>query len=190
MNVIFRDIMILGILLSVSATCNECTKDEIKLGLPQCIYPKAMPIEKLGTSVTLCSESELTLASSQVYKKITKLFSICSDKQKSYVEYRYGSPEKIDFEYRSDAKNPKNIIYRGTYIGGNNQTTMFWFYNKDYLYRIEIPFTGVSNINVIQKAKRIVELKCTNNAEENYMNVTHEFVVDKSANDMFEIWTK
>lgn len=188
MKVIFRGIMIFVILFSTSAVCDECTKDEIKLGLPECMSPKTKPIEKLENSVTLCSDSELTLASSQIYKKTTKLFSLCSDKEKSYVEYRYGSPEKVDFKYKSDDKNPKNIIYRGTYVGGSNQTTMFWFYNKDYLYRIEIPFTGVSKINVIQKTKKIAELKCNNNAEQDSLNIKHPFIKDKTSDEMFKIW--
>lgn len=177
------------LMLDISnAKSDECTKDEIKLGLPECMSPKTKPTEKLGNGVTLCSDSELILASSQIYIKNTKLFSLCSDKEKSYVEYRYGSPKKIDFQFRSDETNPKNIIYRGTYVGGSNQTTMFWFYNKDYLYRIEIPFTGVSKINVIQKTKKIVELKCTNNAEEDSMNIKHLFIKDKTSDEMFKIW--
>jgi hypothetical protein len=169
------------------AQSNDCTKDEIKLGLPECIDSDNKPQKILDSDITLCKKEELILASSQIYQKNEKIFSICSDKQNKYLEYRFGTTEHIEFNYKVSSDKP-NKIYRGTYIGGSNQTTMFWFYNGNFLYRIEIPFTGVSEINVLKNKNKILNLKCINNAERKYMNMKHPLLIDKSAEEMFEIW--
>jgi hypothetical protein len=139
---------------------------------------------------TLCKNNEIVIASCEIAKSNKKNISICASKStetNQYTAYRYGDINKIELDYTASNSNPKNKIFRGTYTGASNQTTLYWFYNNSLMYQIEIPLTGVVELSVLDGKRQILSKKCKTNAL-GYPDLKHDFIIDKSSDEMLKVW--
>ena len=117
---------------------------------------------------TLCEKSEVQVVNC-VIERDKNILSICASgvsQKEDYVEYRYGKKRAIELRYRADAVSDKRI-FRGTFKTASNDVKLFWFSSEKYIYRFQIPGTGVSRLGVLKGDAILAEKKCTSNADEN-----------------------
>ena len=73
---------------------------------------------------SLCLKTEKTLFTCETGKKV---ISYCSQPNK-FLEYRFGTPKRIELSYRVDAKKNSNNKINHVIMGND----MFFFENKGY----------------------------------------------------------
>lgn len=101
---------------------------------------------------SLCLKTEKTLFTCVTGKKI---ISYCGQPNK-FLEYRFGTPKRIELSYRVDAnKNANNKITHA--ILGND---IFFFKNKGYFYTLSIPMKGLPNLQVKKDQRHVSSLEC------------------------------
>jgi len=140
---------------------------------------------------SLCNSNESIIAACQINGQQKKILSICSSPSKAknkYVVYRYGALEKIEFNYLVNESN-RNKIYRGSYSGASNMTTLYWFYAGNYLYKVAIPLTGLVHLYVLNNGKKIFSKECTTNALGD-IEIKNDLIIEKDSEEMFKIWLK
>jgi hypothetical protein len=115
---------------------------------------------------SLCEKPEVIIGACTLKGKPAKTVSLCAAGPSSatqYVDYRFGTKTKIEMNHRVDTANTKNPLFRGTYMGGANQTTLVWFNKGIYTYKLAVPGTGVANLSVLKNGKQVFSKDCTSN---------------------------
>ena len=101
---------------------------------------------------SLCLKTEKTLFTCETGKKV---ISYCGQPNK-FLEYRFGTPKRIELSYRVDAnKNSNNKINH--LLMGND---MYFFKNKGHFYTLSIPMQGLPNLQVKKNQQRVSTLEC------------------------------
>lgn len=123
---------------------------------------------------SLCLKTEQTFFSCPTGKKV---ISYCGQPNK-FLEYRFGTPQKIELSYRVDAnKNLNNKINH--VIMGND---IIFFNNKGYYYSLSIPMKGYPNIQIKQKQKLVNTFECkamdTWSGDNKFLNEMNEDQID------------
>jgi len=91
--------------------------------------------------------------------------------------------------YLVDGSDKEKRMYRGTYVGASNQTTLYWFKKGVYTYKVAIPGTGVGHLSVLKSDKLILSKDCTSNVLGD-VEAKNNLFVEKSADETFEMWNK
>jgi hypothetical protein len=115
---------------------------------------EAVEVEK-----TLCSTDSVILFNCETAKN--KVISLCAVKsfKRATVEYRYGTPRKIDFSYISSFDSRKKF-YHGKFQGGSVATDLVWFRSGPFTYSLFSPDTGADGVAVIKSEKLISSQYC------------------------------
>lgn len=142
--------------------------------------------------LSLCAKDEVVVAACDLKGKPKKIVSICSSAptaKDNHVVYRYGTKKKTEMTYLVDSNSNTNKIYRGTYFGGSNQTTVYWFKNNDFLYKIAIPGTGIVHLSALKNDRLILSKDCTSNSVGD-IAAKNGLFIEKSSDETFEVWEK
>jgi hypothetical protein len=131
-------------------------------------YDYACSNREIIKEPTLCNEQEKILLTCGIQNS-ENIVSICAANLKTsnnsnYIEYRYGTKNKIQLIYKVVEKN-KNTLYR--YTDSANYTTYFGFNNKGYSYSIGVPQEtyGAKVFLTIQQGDKIFSNKqCNTNS--------------------------
>lgn len=98
-----------------------------------------------ASTPTLCTADERILFSCQLWNK--KVVSFCSSREdlpEPFVEYRYGSTQKIELQYQVSTKHPKNKIFleEKQQSFENKPSYTLFFQNNNYGYSLNIPYAA------------------------------------------------
>lgn len=106
---------------------------------------------------SLCTAKENVFLSCPVGKKTV---SFCEKKNfHSYLEYRFGSPQKIELAFQANSAN-KNRFYRAEAEFASNASTLIWFRNAKTNYVMHFPARGGPFLQIIESGKKIAEIAC------------------------------
>ena len=119
---------------------------------------------------TLCEKNEKVIFSCGM-KKSAKILSLCSskelDKQKGYVQYRFGLPGKIELEYPADRKSTQSAFSYSRYTRPLVTYLALRFGTNGFKYSIHQddvedikPPSFSSYINITPPGKDATELMC------------------------------
>ena len=87
---------------------------------------------------SLCEVGEINFSSCTVGEKVA---SFCASKNLSYLQYRFGNPEKVEFVFPAKRENPKGLFFNSMSPDGSENRISFK--NGHYMY---IFFSIDSNI--------------------------------------------
>lgn len=141
---------------------------------------------------SLCTANEVVVAACFIKGKPQKVLSVCSSNvaaKASHVAYRFGTRKKTEMSYLVNGSDKGKRMYRGTYVGASNQTTLYWFNNGVYTYKVAIPGTGVGHLSVLKNDKLILSKDCSSNVLGD-VETKNSLFVEKSADETFEMWNK
>ncbi len=121
-------------------------------------------------AATLCEKNEKVIFSCGM-KKSARILSLCSskelDKQKGYVQYRFGLPGKIELEYPADRKSTQSAFRYSRYTRPLVTYLALRFETNGYKYSIheddveDIKPPGfASYINITPPGKKAIEMMC------------------------------
>lgn len=123
----------------------------------------------IGTQDTLCIEGEDIYFSCPILNK-KKILSVCGAGNKSplngYVQYRYGTLDKLDFQYPGKLVAPKGIfklvdVTQGSIKGGHLK-----FSNRNKFYVVTSIFPG--GVYVEKDKKIILDDKCDHSGNNSF----------------------
>lgn len=143
---------------------------------------------------TLCEPVEKVIFSCGF--KNAKTVSICgsSDNAQSYVEYRFGRANNIEFKFRASAKDPKHQFHRGEIAYANNSEDMIWFRNGKFRYSIFMPTRGGPGVEISRDSKVEARLECSGGWGniKGKRTMESKFIIEHGSGDLskFEpLWT-
>jgi hypothetical protein len=121
-------------------------------------------------TATLCEKNEKVIFSCGMQKS-AKILSLCSskelDKQKGYVQYRFGQPGKIELEYPAERKSTQGAFSYARYTRPLVTYLALRFETNGYRYSIHEddvedikPPDIASYINITPPGKEAIELRC------------------------------
>jgi hypothetical protein len=141
-----------------------------------------------GNEATLCRRNEETLFNCETAKK--KIISLCEMKseQASYLEYRYGNSEQLDFSYKAEANSP-NKFFQGTSHGGQVSTSLIWFSNGPYTYTLFSPDWGLDGVAVLKDNKRLTKQNCSLKSS-GEIGIKNRWIEERSEDEAREILLK
>lgn len=122
----------------------------------------------------LCRPNEATVFNCDI-KESKKIVSICASNDlasdRGYIQYRYGTPNKIDLEFPKDLKNSRSEFGYDEYSRPDLSTFVVGFKNGSYRYEIsetteggEEGITTRSLLVSSEKGSRGAKLTCLDNA--------------------------
>jgi hypothetical protein len=130
----------------------------------------ARPSSQPYKTATLCEKNEKVIFSCGMQKS-AKVLSLCGskelDKQKGYVQYRFGQPGKIELEYPAERKSTQTAFSYSrytrplvTYLALRFETNGYKYsIHQDDVEDIKPPDIGVY-INITPPGKEAIEMKC------------------------------
>lgn len=107
----------------------------------------SLPTFVFGQSFTLANEEVIFSFNTQNGKKVT----LNKDKANTYIIYKFGTKEKIEFEFPAKSKNSWTEFKYSFYLrGGGKQNegmdlNYIYFTNKDFKYVIYDTYVAVGN---------------------------------------------
>lgn len=112
---------------------------------------------------TLCTAGEIRVFSCTL--KNAKIVSVCAspDAARRYVDYRFGSPSKMELVYSASATVPAHRFRRGEVVYANNSEDTLWFTNGAYRYSLYDPTRGVPGLTVSKNGAEVARFECGNN---------------------------
>lgn len=112
---------------------------------------------------TLCTAGEIRVFSCILKNAI--IVSICAspDAARRYVDYRFGSPSKMELAYSASATLPGHRFHHGEVVYANNSEDTLWFTNGAYRYSLYDPTRGVPGLTVSKKGAEVARIECGNN---------------------------
>lgn len=113
---------------------------------------------------TLCHRDEEVFFSCSVNKKIVSVCATPENAQSGYMEYRFGTTQKIEMSYRGDATHPRFNRLAVNYA--SNTATIMWFRNADTDYLLNFPTKGRPSLEIKKEGKTIAEMTCKNGWKE------------------------
>ena len=109
---------------------------------------------------TNCQLHEKVFFSCPSGKKILSMCESSGPEAEQYMEYRYGTPDKIELRFRGSNADIPRKFFRAKISGANNTGTTIWFKNNDTYYTINSPVRGAPYLEVLSHNKRIARLSC------------------------------
>lgn len=109
----------------------------------------------------LCVSGESTFFSCGVEKRTVSLCLGNAAQSDEYLEYRFGTKDKIELRYRGAASDTPLRFSRSEVIYASNSEDVIWFRNQAVLYRLHFPMRGGPSLQVMKDGKYLTEMKCT-----------------------------
>jgi len=109
---------------------------------------------------TNCNPNEGVFFSCQIGAKIVSLCMQPKGELDEYLEYRFGTPRRIELRYRGTLKDAPRKFFRAEITGVSNTGTTVWFVNQETHYVLNAPVRGGPYLEVIIRGKRISRLPC------------------------------
>jgi hypothetical protein len=122
----------------------------------------------------------------------SKVISYCASPIKSsspYLEYRFGSPNKIELSYKVFGSDLIKKIHRADVLGASSASTAIWFTNNEISYILNDPVKGTPSLEVIENKQTIAKFNC----EMNFAGDTSmplKLIEDESAQEFFRLFEK
>ena len=98
-----------------------------------------------------------------------KQISLCASKNltehSGYVQYRFGTNNKIDFEYPSQEKSPKGLFFESDLAWAKDIEMRLYFYNNTYTYMLfgrsfSVKNEDTSGVYIFKGNKYINQIGC------------------------------
>lgn len=115
-----------------------------------------------GSPKSLCKANENVLFSCSLGKKTVSLCTSDNGTAPEYLEYRFGTPAKIELSYKGTATDSPLKFKRSEVTYASNAATIVWFKNSETNYLLHFPADGGPLLEVIKDGKTIAELSCKN----------------------------
>ncbi|MGI0118567.1 hypothetical protein [Zooshikella sp. RANM57] len=139
---------------------------------------------KLVASENLCKIGEKIIFSCLTSKK--KIISLCLEKNKNKLQYRFGKKSKIEMIFPNQESNTLSYFKYSNYFRYQTEYSAISFKNDDFIYSIYNKYEGngykenMSGIDVYQvkKHKHIVAIQCKKNSLENFPLVSDQLACD------------
>lgn len=111
-------------------------------------------------SGTNCYADEKVFFSCPIGSKAVSICKPSNRKSGDYLEYRFGTPTRIELRYKGTSKDSPRKFYRADITGANNSGTSLWFANQGTHYVLNAPVRGGPFLEVFKQGKRISRFGC------------------------------
>ncbi|MQR01654.1 hypothetical protein [Glaciimonas soli] len=112
--------------------------------------------------VTLCSPNEVVFFSCPL-EKSKKIVSLCESSKTAnlpYLEYRFGTPQKIELRYRGLENDIPKKFNRVEVNYGSNSDEVIWFKNDSINYLLHFPMREGPLLEIIKDGNSIANFSC------------------------------
>ncbi|MDY7578875.1 hypothetical protein RGU70_11145 [Herbaspirillum sp. RTI4] len=106
---------------------------------------------------THCKKDENIYFSCRTGKKIISFCESKINSQSKYLEYRFGSPGKVEFIFKGSSDNKFN---RAHILWSGNAANAIWFENYGFVYVVTDPMRGDVTLDVIKNKQKIGKFVC------------------------------
>jgi hypothetical protein len=114
----------------------------------------------------LCRKGEINFSSCSVGKKIASFCTSSKNVSSPYIQYRFGTPEKLEFVFPANGTKSKEIVFfnsSGVYTDGSEGRLSFKSGKYQYIFfHIDSRHGDSSGIHVLKDGKLVKDLPCTN----------------------------
>jgi hypothetical protein len=134
-----------------------------------------------------CHKKEEIFFSCSTGKKIISFCSSPKGIHPGYLEYRFGTPEKIELRYKAAEGYIDKKFSRANILGASGASTEIWFKNNEFSYILGDPIKGNSTLEIVKQKKIIARLVCEKDFSGN-TSMHSDFIEEKTSDDFFKLY--
>jgi hypothetical protein len=108
---------------------------------------------------SLCGAGENVYFSCELGKKNVSLCASGPSVQEKYLEYRFGTRDKVEMKHTANA-NTSTKFRRTEITYASNSSSIIWFRNNEFQYLLHFPMRGGPVLEVKKGPSTVAEMSC------------------------------